>query len=91
LAIQAVEDVLIRVRQALDEYGTIDIDCRDATEVDASFIQLLLAARVSAERRGKVLRVLTGDGVMLAALDAGGFLTLRDGCTENSFWISERR
>lgn len=91
LAIQTIDDILPRLRQALDENTAVDVDCTDASEVDVSIIQLLLAARLSARRAGKALRVLTGDGVMLAALQAGGFLTPPvDAAGSDAFWIAER-
>lgn len=92
LTIQTVGDILPQLRQVLSENTTVDVDCTEATEVDVTTIQLLLAARLSAQRAGKTLRVLTGDGAMLAALDAGGFLMPPgDDAKDEVFWIAERR
>lgn len=91
LTIQALDDILSQLRDALAGGDAVDVDCSGAAEVDVSIIQLLLAARVSARASNKTLRVFTGDGVMFAALEAGGFLTPEDGAGREPFWIAERR
>ncbi len=92
LAIQTIDDIFPQLRQALDKNAAIDIDCTDITEVDVSTIQLLLSARLSAQRAGKTLRVLTGDGAMFAALETGGFLKPPGADSgDEVFWIAERR
>lgn len=92
MTIQTIDLILSQLRQALDKNAAVDVDCTEATEVDVSLIQLLLAARLSARRADKGLRVFTGDGVLLAALEAGGFLaTADDGSQNEAFWIAERR
>lgn len=91
LVIQRIDDILLQLRQALDENDAVDVDCTIATEADASVIQLLLAARLSAQRCQKHLRVFTGDGALLTALEAGGFLTPVEQTGRDPFWIAERR
>ncbi len=73
LAIQTIDQTLLQLRQALTENAAVDVDCAAVTDVDVSAIQLFLAARLSAGNAGKTLRILIGDGVLPAALEAGGF------------------
>ncbi len=49
--------------------STIAVDCADAAEVDVSFIQLLLAARRTAQARGKCLALSApASGALLRVL-----------------------
>ena len=74
---------------ALDAGAPIAIDCDGATEVDVSFIQLLLAARRSAAHRGAALALAApAAGALRAALERGGFLTAasKGGASDSDFW-----
>jgi hypothetical protein len=54
--------------------ASIAIDCSAATEIDLTFIQLLIAARVSAGTVGRSLGLAPcPDGVLLDTLTRGGF------------------
>ncbi len=77
-------------------HATVEIDCGGADEVDASFIQVLLAARASAARAGGAVRLAhPPSGALRAALVRGGFLDgapVKDGpvqegaAAERAFW-----
>jgi anti-anti-sigma regulatory factor len=58
---------------ALDHGGNVVVDCSGATDVDLSFLQLLVAGRLSADRRGRSLTLLcAADGPVRSALLACG-------------------
>jgi len=83
---EAIRSVLAA---ALDKGGVVAIDCGAATEVDVSFIQLLLAARRSAAQRGASLALVApATGALRAALERGGFLTAasKSGASDGDFW-----
>jgi anti-anti-sigma regulatory factor len=42
---------------ALERGGDVVVDCSAATDVDLSFLQLLIAGRISAGRRGRSLNL----------------------------------
>jgi ABC-type transporter Mla MlaB component len=83
LTMRTVETVRAILRAALEppsanEAGiapaVIAIDCSAATEIDLTFIQLLIAARVSASTAGRSLSLAPcPDGVLLDTLTRGGF------------------
>ncbi len=74
-----VEGVRAMLREAIElpsgvAMDRISIDCRAATEVDLTFVQLLVAARISARRLSKTLILAAyPDGVFLDTLTRGGF------------------
>lgn len=76
--VEALRDSLLA---ALGQGGDLEIDCSAATEADVSFIQLLLAARASAVRRGTALRVRDGERGVVAGVFRSGGLRGDDG-----FW-----
>jgi ABC-type transporter Mla MlaB component len=60
--------------EAIRAHPVVSIDCSAATELDLSFIQLLLAARLSAVRLGRLVGLAAApDGMLLDALTRGGF------------------
>lgn len=75
LTIREAEEVYARLRDALLSSERIEIDCSGVTEADITFIQLVLAARISAAAAAKTL-TLTGpaQGVLRDALDVAGLL-----------------
>ncbi|EPY00132.1 hypothetical protein K678_17651, partial [Magnetospirillum fulvum MGU-K5] len=63
------------------------IDVTEASEIDLSFIQLILAARTSVERRGGSLRLVSpADGVLASTLRAAG-LTGGPFSPDSQLWI----
>lgn len=87
LTIREAEEVYARLRDALRSSERIEIDCAGVTEADITFIQLILAARLSAAAAAKTL-TLTGpaQGVMRDALAVAGLL---DG-PHGPFWTEGR-
>ncbi len=61
---------------ALQVNGDIILACDDITEVDLSFIQMILAARRSATESGRKLTLRQpADGALRQALIAGGLIS----------------
>ncbi|MBF0561284.1 MAG: STAS domain-containing protein [Alphaproteobacteria bacterium] len=91
LTVRTADAVRERLLAALAESNRFTIDCSAAEDVDITFIQLVIAARQSAARAGGDLALAQpADGMLLAALRRGGFLT--DDCvgtTESTFWTRE--
>lgn len=71
--LRAAHDIADRLRAALAAGGGVELDCEGLEEVDLTFVQLVVAARKSAEAEGK--RLVLGAparGPLLAALEAAG-------------------
>lgn len=85
--IRQTDETAERLKQALDQFDTVEIDCAALTEVDFSFIQVVIAALKSAEGAGKVL-VLSApaSGVLLEALAVCGL----DDSPRREFWLKGR-
>jgi hypothetical protein len=65
----------------------IAIDCSAATEIDLTFIQLLVAARISARIAGLSINfVPCPDGVLLDTLTRGGFRVVPENGA--GFWFT---
>lgn len=68
------EDVHRRVREALNGCEELVVDCSGATEIDVSFLQILVAAQRSAERSRKTVALASPpQGVLADALRRCGF------------------
>ena len=75
LSIRNVESARRILLDALHHNAAVAIDLGAAESIDLSFIQLLLAARLSAVRAGKRLTVALPPGPVLGAtLMQGGFV-----------------
>ena len=60
--------------QALEGCDSLTLDCSEATEIDVSLLQTLVAARCSAERSHKTIGLASPPrGVLLDALRRCGF------------------
>ena len=85
--IQAAHD---RISASIAEHQTVEIHCEGITELDLGFIQLLLAAKRSADERGTSLRLASGaTGKLRAALERAGFLSAGadDSDRSSAFWL----
>ena len=61
------------LREALAHHAAVSIDCRDATDIDLSFIQLLVAARSSAQQASRTVSLAENpDGPLFAVLSRAG-------------------
>lgn len=85
--IRHADDIAERLKQALASSDRIEVDCSGVTEVDIAFIQLILAARKSAEAAGKMLALSApAGGPLLEALTICG---TQDG-PRAQFWLGGR-
>lgn len=95
LVIRTVTEIQRSLLTALEKATPlVEVDCANATEVDVSFIQTMIAARRSASARGlSIALAAPASGVLLQALRSGGFLSA-DGTPsspDGAFWTGERR
>jgi anti-anti-sigma regulatory factor len=92
VTLQAVEAIHAQFL-ALENRPAIVIDCSAATEVDVSLVQLILAARASAQRAGRsVTLAKPAGGALLQTLERGGFLSAEhdDARDHHGFWLGSR-
>lgn len=87
--LRTVDDLRAQLLDMSAAHTAVEIDCSNADEVDVSFIQLLLAARSSAQRSGRTIRLAhPASGALRDALQRGGFLTAVDGQEADlTFWL----
>jgi ABC-type transporter Mla MlaB component len=89
LTLPRVEAARAALATALKQANAVEVDCANATDVDVSFIQLLLAARRSSIDRGKSFELAApAAGPLLNALERGGFLTAGENSStaDRDFW-----
>ena len=85
--IRHAEDIAERLKQALESSDHVEVDCTGVTEVDFTFMQLLLAARKSAETGGKTLSLSApASGALLEAVTICG---AQEG-PRATFWLERR-
>jgi hypothetical protein len=88
--IRVIEAAHAKLRDLLSTHTAIEIDCTATTEADLSLVQLLLAARHSAENSGKtVVLAQPAAGALLDVLSRGGFLDAAAGSAtaDSEFWL----
>jgi ABC-type transporter Mla MlaB component len=88
--LRTVEDTHAKLLSLSGRHAVLEIDCSAAEEVDLSLVQLLLAARSSARRSERVVRLAhPASGALRDALQRGGFLTsIADQMTaDQAFWL----
>jgi anti-anti-sigma regulatory factor len=74
ITLQSVELIHARLLEMAAE-PVVEIDCDGVTEADLSLIQLILAARSSAQRSARTITLAhPAAGALLETLDRGGFL-----------------
>ncbi|PKU25000.1 STAS domain-containing protein [Telmatospirillum siberiense] len=79
-------DIHDRLCKALTNGRPVVVDCAGAVNIDLSFIQLLLAARLSAMRRGLPFALKRPVGeALLSALRRDGFLS-ETPLPNDAFW-----
>lgn len=84
--IRNIEDCFLRLRQALEEAGHVEVDLSRLDEVDFAFLQLLLSALRTAQNRGKTLALSQpAGGVLLEQLKVLG----AEYGSRRSFWFKE--
>lgn len=79
-----------RLVAAMAEHQSIEIHCDAVTELDLSLIQLVLAAKRSADKAGKSLTLaVPATGNLHTALDRAGFLAAAVGESGGeAFWLN---
>jgi ABC-type transporter Mla MlaB component len=91
LTVRNIGHVRSRIAAAMRSHDVLRLDCSGATDVDLSFLQLVLAARKSAAAAGKTLTLAhPAGGVLLERLNQAGLLTGIDGhpADEAEFWLN---
>lgn len=93
LTMRTVDAVRSTLRAAIDSppgdsaLPRIVIECSAATEIDLTFIQLLIAARVSTQAAARRISLAPGpDGELLHALTRGGFRVVPE--PGGGFWFT---
>jgi ABC-type transporter Mla MlaB component len=91
LTVRLAKRIRARIIEALGQFPSVTIDCSGATEVDLSFIQLILSARKSASASAKTLSLAQpADGALLEALRQAGLVAPadREPVADQTFWLS---
>jgi ABC-type transporter Mla MlaB component len=91
LTVRVAKQIRTRIIEALRQFPSVTIDCSGATEVDLSFIQLVLSARKSAAASAKILSLAPpADGALLEALRQAGLVAPADRqpVADQTFWLS---
>jgi ABC-type transporter Mla MlaB component len=89
LTLPRVQAAHAALATALKQASAVEVDCANATDVDVSFIQLLLAARRSSIDQGKSFALAApAAGALLNALERGGFLSADENsaAADRDFW-----
>jgi hypothetical protein len=74
ITLQSVESIHARLLEMAGE-PVVEIDCDGITEADLSLVQLILAARSSAQRSARTITLAhPAAGALLETLQRGGFL-----------------
>jgi anti-anti-sigma regulatory factor len=90
LTIREAEQIHACLLQAVRYQQTVVVDCSAATEIDLSFIQLVLSARKSARAAGKNLCVVPPpDGLLADVLRRAGLLGAPEAApsADQLFWF----
>lgn len=85
--IRHAEDIAARLRQALGSSDHVEIDCSEISEVDITFVQLVMSAHKTAEGAGKTLSLSApAKGSLLEAVTICG---AQNG-PRATFWLERR-
>jgi ABC-type transporter Mla MlaB component len=90
LTMRTIDTVHATLRAAIEALSgvppsNVAIDCSAATETDLTFVQLLIATRISANAIGHAVSLATiPDGALLDTLSRGGFVMARE---SGGFWF----
>jgi anti-anti-sigma regulatory factor len=80
LTLAAVDGLRASLLAALDRGIDLVVECSGATDVDLSFLQLLISARLSARQRGRSLTLKGAEGGPVRAALAACGLSFPDAC-----------
>ena len=74
VTVRSIGDFRSSLVESLESHEAVELDLDDLVEIDLSFVQLVLAARAHARRKGGSLRLSNPANAPLAALlDRAGF------------------
>jgi anti-anti-sigma regulatory factor len=74
LTVATVEETHAKLREALAGDSAVTLDCSQASEIDVTFLQLLVSAQRSAARAGKTVRLTAPpSGALAEAMQRCGF------------------
>lgn len=86
VTLRHLEPVRAKLLELLERHAEISVDCDAISRVDLGLIQLLLAARKSAQAAGKTLTLARpATGALRNALSRGGFIGAAS--EQNAFWL----
>lgn len=88
--VRTIETIHSALADAMKRYSAVEVDCAHLDAVDASFIQLVVAARKTAQSRGTALMLAqAASGALHEALVRGGFLVFVTGERNEKaeFWL----
>lgn len=89
LTIRTITEVRGRVLEALRAHRSVVAQVANDAVADLSFVQLIEAARRSAEAAGQAFALgAPATGTLLETLRRGGFLSEADGA-RNEFWLMQ--
>jgi ABC-type transporter Mla MlaB component len=94
LTLRTVEAIREDLLEMMQHHQALEIDCSAATEIDLSFVQLVLAARAAALSLGKTVALAhPASGMLRDVLQRGGLLGAgSDPATEDeTFWLQAAR
>ena len=92
LTMRTIETVHATLREAIEPApgkpgAPISIDCSAATETDLTFVQLLVAARISTRLLGTTIGLTARpEGALLDTLTRGGFQVVDE--DPSAFWFA---
>jgi ABC-type transporter Mla MlaB component len=88
LTVRNIRQIHDHMRDVLRQHAHMRIDCQAASDIDLSFIQLVLAARRSAEAEGKSVSLAhPASGVLLERLTQSGLVGPDANQAEQVFWF----
>ncbi|MDR3536953.1 MAG: STAS domain-containing protein [Acetobacteraceae bacterium] len=88
LTLRTADEIKMKLLEASARYGTVEVECNEADEVDLSIIQLLLAAQLSAHAMNRTIRFAHPvSGAMRDSLERGGFLS-GPTAQNHAFWLN---
>jgi ABC-type transporter Mla MlaB component len=90
LTVRNIRQIHDHMRDVLHQHAHMRIDCQAASDIDLSFIQLVLAARRSAEAERKSMSLAhPASGVLLERLTQAGLVGPDANQTEQDFWFGK--
>jgi hypothetical protein len=90
LTIRNVSLLAAQIKELFEQDGPISLNLPDDAEADLSFVQLILAARLEAERSGRDFGLASpATGQLLSTLQRGGLLH-QASPDDTAFWLHKK-